>query len=278
MHIPLWEWKPYFISYAYWHKKDKFQFRQDSYAEWVMFAVENGSFRYRIGETAGTALFGDAILCPPGVVFEREVLDPVSFHFIRLGWPTDSFPLVRSNAASSRNEEVSHFTPPVQLTFIDHNRLSSTYSYMHQLTRLPDEQRLLLWDHYLNDLWQQYQMESGFSQQADDRKDKDSKIVEATRRLQQYAYEPISLKELSASLDLSPVQFTRKFHAAHGTTPIDYLTTLRIQKAQKLLLETEMTLEQIAERCGYESGFYLSRVFTRKMKVSPSHYRKMHRV
>jgi AraC family transcriptional regulator len=278
MHAPLWEWKPYFISYAYWHQKDKFQFVQDSYAEWVMFAVENGSFRYRIGEAAGTAIFGDAILCPPGVVFEREVLEPVSFHFIRLGWPTDSFPSMLPNAASYRSEGTFDFTPPVQLTYMDHNRLSSTYYYIHQLTRLPDEQRLLLWDHYLNDLWQQHVVESGFSQQTSKQQDKDPKIVEATRWLQQHAFEPVSLKELSASQDLSPVQFTRKFHAAHGTTPIDYLTTLRIQKAQTLLLETDMTLEQIAERCGYESGFYLSRVFTRRMKASPSQYRKMHRV
>jgi AraC family transcriptional regulator len=254
------EWlKPNVINYTYWHKKAKFQLKEDSYSAWVMFAVEEGSFSYRIGEAAGTAVFGDAVLCPPGLMFEREVVEPVSFHFITL-------------------KDVMEPIPPVHLTWIDHNRLSSTYFYIHQLMRLPDDRQPALLNHYVHDLWQLYHMESGFTRMANEQLNKDPGIVEAARWLQQHAFGTIILKELSASLGLNPVQFTRKFQTAYGTTPIEYLTSLRVQKAQTLLLETEMTLEQIAERCGYESGFYLSRVFSKKMKQSPSQYRRTHRV
>ncbi|MCZ8523462.1 helix-turn-helix domain-containing protein [Paenibacillus mucilaginosus] len=51
-----------------------------------------------------------------------------------------------------------------------------------------------------------------------------------------------------------------------------------MQRARTLLLETSLTLDEIADRCGYENGFYLSRIFSRKMRVPPSVYRKIHRV
>jgi transcriptional regulator GlxA family with amidase domain len=86
------------------------------------------------------------------------------------------------------------------------------------------------------------------------------------------------MKQLSSGLGISPVQFTRRFQAAYGQTPIDFLTSLRLQKAQALLLETELTLEQVADQCGYENGFYLSRMFSKKLNISPSAYRKSHRI
>ncbi|WP_436244961.1 AraC family transcriptional regulator [Paenibacillus sp. LjRoot56] len=44
-----------------------------------------------------------------------------------------------------------------------------------------------------------------------------------------------------------------------------------------LLQETTLTLEKIAEACGYASGYYFSRVFSLHMSMSPSQYRKLHR-
>ncbi|NHN31923.1 helix-turn-helix transcriptional regulator [Paenibacillus sp. S3N08] len=262
---------------VFWHRKAKFQLKQDQYPDWVMFAVEEGSFHYRIGEVAGTAVFGDAILCPPGTLFEREVAEPVSFHFITLGWQAQPYAGSLDQHHPSGDPEL-----PVHLTWTDGNRLSSTYLYIHQLGRLQDEQRSLLWNHYLQDLWQQYRVEHDLAKsehrQQQKQRQLDPAMLKAAGWLQQHAFKQVALRELGASLDLSPVQFSRKFQAAYGTTPMDYLTAMRIQKAQTLLLETEMTLEQIAERCGYENGFYLSRMFSKKKGISPSLYRNMHRV
>jgi AraC-like DNA-binding protein len=43
-------------------------------------------------------------------------------------------------------------------------------------------------------------------------------------------------------------------------------------------VQTEYTLDHIARLCGYENGFYFSRVFTHYSKVNPSQYRKMYGV
>ncbi|MDF2723961.1 MAG: hypothetical protein K0Q59_3636, partial [Paenibacillus sp.] len=52
----------------------------------------------------------------------------------------------------------------------------------------------------------------------------------------------------------------------------------RLQKVCNLLTETDQTLEQIAEQCGFQTAYYLSRVFTKEMNTSPSRYRINHRV
>jgi len=58
---------------------------------------------------------------------------------------------------------------------------------------------------------------------------------------------------------------------------MDYLTSLRMRKARKYLLETDKTMEDIAESIGYQNGFYFSRIFKKKVGVTPSAFRKKHR-
>ena len=72
----------------------------------------------------------------------------------------------------------------------------------------------------------------------------------------------------------NPVVITRSF----GVTPLRYLTSLRLNKAKMLLLETNMTIEQISECCGYQNGFYLNRVFVKYEHTTPSRYRNTHRM
>jgi transcriptional regulator GlxA family with amidase domain len=86
------------------------------------------------------------------------------------------------------------------------------------------------------------------------------------------------MNELSDLLGLSPVQFTRRFRKSYRMTPSDFVRSLRIRRAAELLLDTDMTLDQIASRCGYENGFYLSLVFAKSMGMRPSTYREKNRV
>jgi transcriptional regulator GlxA family with amidase domain len=77
---------------------------------------------------------------------------------------------------------------------------------------------------------------------------------------------------------MSPSQLSRRFKGALGTNPAEYRTQCRVQEARRLLLETAMSVEEIAEACGFENGFYFSRVFTRETGQPPSRFRKNYRV
>ncbi|SDJ43387.1 AraC family transcriptional regulator [Nonomuraea jiangxiensis] len=87
--------------------------------------------------------------------------------------------------------------------------------------------------------------------------------------------EPLTLADIAAEAHLSVYHFVRVFRHATGETPHRYLTRLRIELAQRLLSGTTLTIEQIAERCGYAGPGPLSSAFLRHVGVRPSVYRNI---
>ncbi|WP_426449864.1 helix-turn-helix domain-containing protein [Paenibacillus sp. S-38] len=273
--MPDWRWVPEVTNRVYWERIRAFQLREDAYGDWVAFAVKEGRFRYSVSGVQGEAGFGDIVFCPPGERFEREVLEELSFHFVAFRWSTGA-----ASASEPNGEGVGLLPHPAgAISVVDHQRLSSNYFYMEQLQHASPERRLALAAHGFQDLWQliclERELASASGRQAEV---EDPQMQAAALWLRQHAFGPVLLKELAAGQGCTPVQFTRRFQAALGVSPMDYVTSLRLQQARTLLLETALTLDEIAERCGYENGFYLSRMFSRKLRLSPSAYRKLHRV
>ncbi|MCG8428057.1 MAG: helix-turn-helix transcriptional regulator, partial [Chromatiales bacterium] len=67
--------------------------------------------------------------------------------------------------------------------------------------------------------------------------------------------------------------FCDKFNALVGTSPNRYLTTWRMQEATTLLESTELSVEQIAERCGYRSHIAFRKAFKANLGVTPKQVR-----
>ncbi|MGW5095462.1 helix-turn-helix domain-containing protein [Streptomyces nodosus] len=86
--------------------------------------------------------------------------------------------------------------------------------------------------------------------------------------------EPLTLAEIAAEVHLSVYHFVRVFRNATGLTPYRYLTRLRIELAQRLLSETDLTIEVITRRCGFTAPSALSSAFLRQVGARPSVYRK----
>lgn len=86
--------------------------------------------------------------------------------------------------------------------------------------------------------------------------------------------EDVSLDELAAEAQLSAFHFARMFKQSVGVPPRVYLTQLRIEKACKLLKETDAPITQIALEVGYSSNQVLARVFLKYRHMSPSDYRR----
>jgi AraC family transcriptional regulator len=87
--------------------------------------------------------------------------------------------------------------------------------------------------------------------------------------------EPLSLTELADSAVLSKFYFSRVFRSTTGISPGRFLTAVRLFKAKNLLLETTLSVTQIAFHVGYNSlGTFTSR-FTRSVGISPGRYRAM---
>ena len=84
----------------------------------------------------------------------------------------------------------------------------------------------------------------------------------------------ITLDELTDIANLSKYYLCRLFKKAYGTTPIQFHTVLRLEKAKQLIQLTNLPLTEIADKLGFQSIYAFSRAFRKLENVSPSFYRK----
>ena len=68
--------------------------------------------------------------------------------------------------------------------------------------------------------------------------------------------------------------FSRKFKLCTGFGYKEYLITVRIIEACRLLLNTDMSITQIAENCGFDDSNYFGDCFKKIKGMSPREYRK----
>ncbi|MBV9093138.1 MAG: helix-turn-helix domain-containing protein, partial [Streptosporangiaceae bacterium] len=69
----------------------------------------------------------------------------------------------------------------------------------------------------------------------------------------------------------------RHFHDQTGTTPMQQLLLLRIQRARELLETTDLPIEQLGDEAGFGSAVALRQQFTRHVGISPQRYRSAFR-
>ncbi|MBN2528719.1 MAG: helix-turn-helix domain-containing protein [Deltaproteobacteria bacterium] len=102
-------------------------------------------------------------------------------------------------------------------------------------------------------------------------------LLEATLQyLKDNYFEPLPLPEVARKAGFSVPVFTRVFKQATGTSYLNYLRQIRIERAKKLLSTTLLTLEQIAQSCGFNSQHHLIRAFKKVTSMTPGAYRKKH--
>ena len=101
------------------------------------------------------------------------------------------------------------------------------------------------------------------------------KVAYAIEYIKENYTEQITTPQLADRYNLSPKYFGTIFKAATGKSISDFVLDLRIYAAKELLLATDMTIENIARQMGFQNGFYFSKCFKDKEKISPSGYRSV---
>lgn len=100
-----------------------------------------------------------------------------------------------------------------------------------------------------------------------------SEIDEVIVYIHQHIYEPLSLSQLADHVAYSPYHFTRIFKERVGLSPHYYVSSLRLQKAKDLLVQTNLTVRDIGLEIGQQSlGTFTTR-FTERVGVTPSNFR-----
>jgi AraC family transcriptional regulator, transcriptional activator FtrA len=91
--------------------------------------------------------------------------------------------------------------------------------------------------------------------------------------VQEHLDEPVTVDDLARRSAMSPRTFARRFLAATGTTPYQWIVRQRLQLAQRLLEVGDLSIETVAQRSGFCTAANLRKHFTRAVHTSPQAYR-----
>lgn len=102
------------------------------------------------------------------------------------------------------------------------------------------------------------------------------RIQKSLALMQQEPCRSFPISELCDIVHLKKSAFMDSFRKVTGTSPGKYMMQLRLERARNLLIETDLSVAQIAAECRFSDPFYFSRCFSRHYLTAPCRYRFEH--
>lgn len=146
--------------------------------------------------------------------------------------------------------------------------LGMNYDSVQRLSRLDDFEGLCFWivrvlDQFIDAVFAAETANSGAGI-----------VRQAIKYMMDNLNSELTVADIAFSVHISPSHLSHLFKQETGMAPIDYLTGLRLEKAKELLCSLDLSISEIAERCGYEDPSHFSRVFKKAQGIPPSVYRR----
>lgn len=103
---------------------------------------------------------------------------------------------------------------------------------------------------------------------------KEDPLTKAKNLMETHYREDLTTESVAAACHVSVSYLHRLFRLSSDTTPGDYLISCRLAAAKNLLLSTDLSLNEIADRCGFHSQSYFSDSFKKRVGTAPRDFRK----
>lgn len=246
------------------------------HTDYEIYYLLNGKRRFFIGDSIYNIKGGDAVVLPKGVIHRTTYLDSSSHE--------------RFNTVFSKNyiEDI--------MSVISDNFMGDIFS-SHYIVSVPQSRQ-----GYVTGIFERMYMEytSGDMYSGINIKNNLQELViflirclnfresyvtapldttdylmqEAARYISGNFNKELTLNDVAARVNMSPSYFSKKFKGATGFGFKEYLINLRLNKAALLLLETNLSVTDIAMNCGFNDSNYFGDIFRRIKGMSPLNYRK----
>lgn len=247
--------RSYVLFYNTEKNKASFVLTSGTRPRGILMLTAAGKYTLKFPETGQSyVVFPNMITyIPPNVPFIRKVEDPIHFHQFHVQCALDD-PFAQSLTPGILP------IPQEQVSAICKS-LSCLPSAAYRAELIQHMFQQILTENYL------------FSPQVS-RPMLSDDVCRVIQYMQQHLSEHISLDTLAAVAGLSRSGLMWKFRRHFDTTPQKHLTMLRMQLAKQLLLESGLSVTEIAEKCGYGDVYYFSNAFHQNIGVSPTAFRK----
>jgi len=98
-------------------------------------------------------------------------------------------------------------------------------------------------------------------------------LLEVLQFIDRHIDETLDNTRLAEIAKISESCFIRRFREAMGQTPARYVKDRRVAQASELLVCTDHSIDEVAQRCGFANRYYFSRVFSERIGRPPARYR-----
>jgi LacI family transcriptional regulator len=102
----------------------------------------------------------------------------------------------------------------------------------------------------------------------------DPRIADALRFIRQHATENLDVNRVAREVALSRSVLERRMKALIGRSPGEEINRLRFAAVEKLLTQTDLTLDAIAARCGFTHPQYMAEAFRKRSGITPGEFRR----
>jgi LacI family transcriptional regulator len=106
----------------------------------------------------------------------------------------------------------------------------------------------------------------------------DSRIAKALHYIRQHAAEDIGVDDVAREVALSRSALERRMKTLIGRSPGEELIRIRFSQVERLLAQTDLTLDAIAERTGFRHPQYMAEAFRKRFGMTPGEYRRRNRL
>ncbi len=102
----------------------------------------------------------------------------------------------------------------------------------------------------------------------------DSTVVRALRYMQQNAFRGITVMDVLEEVPVARRQLERQFKRCLGRLPAEELRRLRLERGKSILLDTDLSMDAVAEACGYSGSTQFGAAFRKQYGMTPLAYRR----
>ncbi len=246
----------YYVQHAY---------PRHSHDYYVITLIERGHQSFTHKGTKHATPAGGVILINPGEVHTGEAADEQGFEMRSL-YPTTAVMETATFELTGRHQALPFFKD----VRVDHhwatNSILSLHRTIMQGTSTLEYESQFLWT--LTQLIKRYANVSSTEKPLG----KEKKAIQQVRHyIEEYFAEGITLNQLAQQVALSPYYLLRAFSAEVGMPPYEYLESVRIRHAQRLI-ETGKPLAEVAAEVGFSSQSHMTRQFKKIIGATPGQY------